>query len=274
MVGELVIRVLFMGRKPVAARVLRHLASAGVTVVGVLTDSHLAQSPTADAALELKLPLYTFDDALHAAASGKLEFDIGLSILYWRKLKGALLRVPCYGVINFHPAPLPDFKGVGGYNLGILEGHSEWGVSAHYMDEDIDTGPIIAVDRFPIDCERETARSLEARSMEVLEAQVRRVWGLLADRPGRLPTMPNGPGRHLSRRELEAMKRIDFLTDDVPRKVRAFWFPPYDGAYIEHEGRRLTLVTHSILEDLADPESSSLFTPKQERISDRPRRYA
>lgn len=254
--------MLFMGRKPVAARFLERIShDARATVVGVLTDSQFEASPTADLANELGLPLYDFDDALAAAEDGSLEFDLGLSVLYWRKLRGALLNRPHLGIVNFHPAPLPDYKGVGGYNCAILDDLSEWGVSAHYVDDEIDTGPIIAVDRFPIDREEETARSLEAKSMEALERQALRTWDDLANHPHRLPTTANRGGRYVTRKELEAMKKIDFDVDDVRRKIRAFWFPPYDGAYIDHEGAHLTLVDRSILTDLADPESSTLFAP-------------
>jgi methionyl-tRNA formyltransferase len=83
---------------------------------------------------------------------------------------------------------------------------------------------------------------------------------LVAAAPASIPSTPSGPGRHLGRAELEAMKRVDLDTDDLDVKTRAFWFPPYDGAYIESGGQRFTLVNREILETLADPESSSLFS--------------
>jgi methionyl-tRNA formyltransferase len=84
--------------------------------------------------------------------------------------------------------------------------------------------------------------------------------GLVADRPGEVPSEPSGPGIHLGRVELEEMKKIDLESDDIDLKIRAFWFPPYDGAYIEVAGEKFTLVNRLILESLADPDSSSLFT--------------
>ncbi len=53
------------------------------------------------------------------------------------------------GCLNFHPAPLPDFRGLGGYNVAILEGLPEWGVSSHFVDEHFDTGDLVDVERFP-----------------------------------------------------------------------------------------------------------------------------
>lgn len=256
------IKVLFMGRKPVAAKCLNEiLKRPDIEVVAVLTDDHLNVSPTSEVARANGIPLMRFEDALKACEDGTLIFDLGVSMLYWRKIKGALLGAAPRGIVNFHPAPLPDYKGVGGYNLAILDSLEEWACTAHYVDEGIDTGGIIALDRFSMDPKTETARSLEAKSQVALFDLFTNVFDKLVANSDRLPTSPNMGGRHLNRNELEALKRIDVEKDDVARKARAFWFPPYDGAFIEVDGQKFTLVDRTILESLADPSSSSLFTP-------------
>lgn len=255
-------KVLFMGRKPVAAKCLEQsLMRPDIEIVAVLTDNHLEVSPTSEVARKHNIPLLRFEEALEACESGKLSFDLGVSILYWRKLRGALLTAAPRGIVNFHPAPLPDYKGVGGYNLAILDGRDEWAATAHYVDEEIDTGEIIMLKRFPMDPETETARTLEAKSQTALLDLFTTVFDQLIQSSDRLPTSPNKGGRHLNRIELEEMKRIDPEKDDIARKARAFWFPPYNGAFIEINGQKFTLVDRSILESLADPSSSSLFTP-------------
>lgn len=255
------ISILFMGRKRVAAQCLQWLLDVeGVEVVGVLTDSHLGRSVTRDVAERANLPIFSYEEAEAALDSGALRSDLGVSMLYWRKFRGSFLSALPLGVINFHPAPLPEYKGVGGYNLAILDGLDHWATSAHYVDQSIDTGEIIEVASFPIDTERETAQSLERTSQVRLEDLFKRVVARQIETNEKLPTTPNGPGRYLSRAELEAMKRIDPEHDDIARKVRAFWFPPYDGAYIEFQGQKFTLTDRSILEGLADPDASSLFS--------------
>lgn len=254
------LKILFMGRKQVAANCLRYVCqNPNVEVVGVLTDNHLAISPTTALAKELNLSVFNFSEVLQKLSSGDLKFDLGLSMLYWRKLRGDFLSVPSLGIINFHPAPLPDYKGTAGYNLAILEGRDTWATSAHYIDESIDTGPIIEVDTFPISVDEETAQSLEKKSQHFLEAQFIRTFDRVATSRELLPVTPNLGGRYVSRAEMEAMKEVQ-SNDDVSRKIRAFWFPPYDGAYINVNGVKCTIIDRFILDQLADKTSSSLFT--------------
>jgi len=258
------IEVLFMGRKQVSAKLLRYCFSLpNVIIKAVLTDSHLKGSPTTIVARELGLPTLEFDEALSQMKNGLLSFDLGISILYWRKLKEEFLTIPSRGVINFHPALLPEYKGTGGYNLAILDSLSEWGVSAHYVDDEIDTGNIIKIDKFNIDLEKETVVSLESKSMTVLENMVQNVFSQALSLTEKLPSEPNVGGRYVSRAEMESMKKIE-LGDDIERKVRAFWFPPYVGAYIEFEGKKYTLVSQEILHGLALTGITSLFAENSE----------
>ena len=254
-------KIIFAGRKSISAELLTCLSGMeGVVIVGVLTDNHLAVSPTSRVAEALSIPILDFHQTLAKAETGELEFDLVLSVLYWRRMRGALLSRARLGAINFHPAPLPEYKGTAGYNLAILEGLSEWGVTSHYMDENIDTGAIIEVDRFPIDREQQTVHSLEVECMQRIKAQFRRVVGAILATGAKIPARPNEGGRYVSREEMEAMKEIR-PGDDVARKIRAFWYPPYDGAYVTIGGNKYTLVDRTLLQQLADPGSSSLFSP-------------
>jgi phosphoribosylglycinamide formyltransferase 1 len=47
-------------------------------------------------------------------------------------------------VINVHPALLPAFPGIGAVEQAIAHGVKVFGVTVHFVDEGVDTGPIIA----------------------------------------------------------------------------------------------------------------------------------
>jgi methionyl-tRNA formyltransferase len=140
-------------------------------------------------------------------------------------------------------------RGVGGYNVAVLEGMSEWGVSCHFVDAEFDTGDIVEVERFPIDPDTATALSVDVDSQEHLYELFKEVMRrVLADEE--LPRTPQGEGRYVSREEFEAMRHVR-PGDDVERKVRAFWYPPYPGAVMEVDGHELTLVGEDTLRELA-----------------------
>ncbi len=51
--------------------------------------------------------------------------------------------------INFHPGP-PSYRGIGCLNFAILKGEKKYGVTAHLINENIDSGKIILTKIFSI----------------------------------------------------------------------------------------------------------------------------
>jgi len=54
-----------------------------------------------------------------------------------------------YRIINIHPALLPAFPGAHGYEDAFQYGVKISGVTVHFVDEGIDTGPILMQESFP-----------------------------------------------------------------------------------------------------------------------------
>jgi len=74
-------------------------------------------------------------------------------------------------VINIHPSLLPAHGGAGMYGTRVHEaviaaGDKESGCSIHYVDEDYDTGKLIAQARCPV-LKEDDAESLAARVLEL-----------------------------------------------------------------------------------------------------------
>ena len=249
-------KILFMGRKKSGAKVLEWTVKNSFEVVGVLTDNHIVGSATAKMAKKYSLPIYSLEDVYTMIERKAIAFDLAVSFVYWRILKEPLISFPKYGVVNFHPAPLPDYKGTGGYNLAILESLDKWAVSVHYVDEGIDTGGIIDTFEFSIDPDEETALTLEEKSQDFMIALYKKILKAIAAK-GRLNSLPNFGGRYIKRSQMEAMKKI-LPGDDIDKKIRAFWFPPYTGAYIEINDEKYTLINQKILNSLAKTSQTNL----------------
>ena len=187
------------------------------------------------------------------------DIDLVVSFLFWKRIREPLLSLGRVGCLNFHPAPLPDIRGLGGYNVAVLEGMTEWGVSCHFVDADFDTGDLVEVERFPIDAETSTALSVDIDSQEHMFGLFKRVMRrALAGEE--LPRVPQGQGRYVSEEDFEALRRVQ-PGDDVARKLRAFWYPPYPGAVVEIDGRELTLVDEPLLREAAHAYRDAGFVP-------------
>ena len=240
-----------MGKcKRSASRALDWLAGQGCEVVAVVASepddlTHPEQRLDLVAGRH-GIPLVSYEQL---CSDPPRDVDVVISFLFWRLIREPLISLGRVGCLNFHPAPLPDFRGLGGYNVAVLEALPEWGVSCHFVDERFDTGDLVEVERFPIDPEAETAFSLDLRSQEHLLGLFQRVIGkVLAGEE--LTREPQGSGRYVTREEFESL-RVVRPGDDLERKLRAFWYPPYPGAELELDGRRFTLVNARLLAELA-----------------------
>ena len=61
-------------------------------------------------------------------------------------------------VVNIHPSLLPAFPGVGGYAQAFRYGAKVAGATVHLVDEELDSGPILAQAAFSLaDCRDEEA---------------------------------------------------------------------------------------------------------------------
>jgi phosphoribosylglycinamide formyltransferase-1 len=72
---------------------------------------------------------------------------------------GFLGRFPC---INVHPSLLPAFPGLDAVGQALAAGVTETGVTIHFLDEGVDTGPVIAQERVAIEA-GDTLESLHER---------------------------------------------------------------------------------------------------------------
>ncbi len=69
-------------------------------------------------------------------------------------------------VVNIHPALLPAFPGLDAIGQALAAGVGETGVTVHFVDEGVDTGPAILQRRVPVPGSRER---------QVLEATIHNV---------------------------------------------------------------------------------------------------
>ena len=69
----------------------------------------------------------------------------------------------------------------------------------------------------------------------------------------KLPRTPQAGGRYVSRDAFEALRvvHLDDPPDLTARRIRAYWYPPHDGATIERDGQTVTLLDRALLTEVA-----------------------
>ena len=183
-----------------------------------------------------------------------LQVDFVVSYMFRYLVTAETRALARRGALNFHAGPLPKYAGWAFYNLAILENATEYGCTCHYMDNGFDTGPILKVRRFPIDAAIETATSLE-RKAQIEMLKLFREFCELAEAQEVLPQQPQNPKtiRYLTQADFDALKQIPATADSdtVQRYARAFWFPPYDCAFVKMGTNKVQVVPDIVKEGLA-----------------------
>ncbi|MFA6316399.1 MAG: formyltransferase family protein [Elusimicrobiota bacterium] len=153
-------------------------------------------------------------------------------------IPGEVLSRASIAALNFHPGP-PEYPGIGCTNFALYDRCREFGVTAHHMVEKVDTGSIVAVQRFPLQSS-DTVASLTERCYRHILRLFKDLFGGFFS-SGRLPDCSAVWARRPFRRaELDALCRIspEMAREEVARRVLATSFPGKPGPYVIIQGHR------------------------------------
>ena len=97
--------------------------------------------------------------------------DIVVTVGYMKKLGSQTLTKFKRNIYNIHPSLLPKYGGKGMFGLNIHQavinsGDSETGVTIHRLEDEYDTGPIVAQQRVPV-LPGDSAETLSSRVIKV-----------------------------------------------------------------------------------------------------------
>lgn len=152
--------------------------------------------------------------------TGASEWDYILSYLS-RWIVPAELLNKAKLAINFHPGP-PEYPGYGCNNFAIYEEAKDYGVCCHHMAPRVDTGAIIATQRFPVllndDAGALLARAYDYQLVLFYEIVARIIRG------EELPVSSEKWTRQpFTRRQFDELGRItaDMTRDEAAKRTRA-----------------------------------------------------
>ncbi len=111
-----------------------------------------------------------FPDEAQAETAARLK-DAGVELVclagFMRLVKRPLLDAFPDRILNIHPSLLPAFPGIAAWKQAVDAGVSETGCTVHYVDDGMDTGPVILQEKIPVHPE-DTDKTLHAR-IQVVE---------------------------------------------------------------------------------------------------------
>ncbi|MBM3680269.1 MAG: phosphoribosylglycinamide formyltransferase [Actinobacteria bacterium] len=148
------VAVLASGRGSNLVALLDRL-DATAAIVAVASDN--AAAPALERAREagIETAVFAVEDGDRAGRDGRLadwlvERGVELVVLagFMQLLTEAVVeRLP---VVNVHPSLLPAFPGLRAWEQALAAGVPETGVTVHFVDRGLDTGPVIAQEPVPV----------------------------------------------------------------------------------------------------------------------------
>lgn len=162
--------IVFMGTPDFAVPCLEELINAGHNVSAVFTQPDkpvgrkqiLTPPEVKVCALEHKIPVY---QPKKIKGSNTLEIindvnpDVIIVVAYGKILQKEILEAARFGCINVHASILPYYRGAAPIQWAVLNGDKETGVTIMQMDEGLDTGDILYLEKTEIG-ENETSAEL------------------------------------------------------------------------------------------------------------------
>lgn len=153
--GRFGVEVVCVASDKPGSRAVERAAAAGIASA-VFAKDDFADHPE---------PRTARDDAM-AAHLREQAVDLVVLAGYMQILSNAFIAAFYGRIINVHPSLLPKFPGLRAIEQALEAGESQTGVTVHYVDEGVDTGPVIA---------QEPVGIAPGESVEALSARIHKI---------------------------------------------------------------------------------------------------
>jgi methionyl-tRNA formyltransferase len=240
-VAERRLRVVVIAEEAAGVQVLRGLMALATPpeIVAVLTRSRAegAERPVVyESAQNLGLEVWPSSSVKSPDLATRLrnaEVDLLMNVHSLFLIHPSVLAAPMIGSFNLHPGPLPEYAGLNVPSWAIYEGEHSHGVTLHWLDEGIDTGPIAWQERFDVES-TDTGLALSGKCVRLGVPLLLRLATVAATDARLIPREQ----QDLSRRKYfsagpPAEGRFDWAqpADAILRFVRAADYSPFDSPW-------------------------------------------
>jgi methionyl-tRNA formyltransferase len=227
----------------------------GYEIARFLNDNN---EPTACLVLDSKDTKGFNEKILHNSSSGEVFYSdelydkknlekleslgIDIAILAWWPyiVKEPLMKLSRMGYLNFHPSLLPFNRGKHPNFWSIVE-NAPYGVSLHFIDEGVDTGPVAFQKAIEVSWEDTGEKLYEKGKREIVNLFKENFNDIRIGNIPRLPQDYNQGSFHMAK-EIDEASHISLDAEYTARKLlnilRARTFPPYPSAWFTDAGQK------------------------------------
>ena len=248
-------KIMFMGTPEIAATALKKLIDDGHNVVAAVTREDkprgrgnvMTPTPVKTLAISHGIPVYTpsslkteeFSEVLGAHTP-----DIIVVVAYGKILPESVLSYPEFGCVNLHVSLLPKYRGAAPMQRAIMDGEKETGITIMYMDVGLDTGDIIACERFPIS-DDDDFESIHDRSAEIGSALLSKTLFDISNGCACRTKQDSSLATYAAKIEKDDCK-IDFSRSACEVSARIRGVTPIPGAFAYLDGKMLKICCVSV----------------------------
>ncbi len=182
-----------------------------------------------------------------------LSADIAVVVAYGKILPKQLLVMPRHGFMNVHGSILPKYRGAAPIQRAIEAGETTTGVTIMRVDEELDHGPILAIETIEIGPDERAAsvaRGLAALGGELLAGVLREIGS------GAVTEVPQDHPRATYAPKVEKREGLVTFSEspmNIYNRFRAF--DPWPGIFFETEGETIRILDMDLAEVSAPPRT-------------------
>lgn len=252
-------RIIFMGTPDFAVPALQVLHDAAHEIACVYTQPprpagrgkklqpSLVQKRAEQLGIEVRSPKSLKGEDAQAEFAA-LDADVAVVAAYGLILPQAVLDAPTHGCLNIHASILPRWRGAAPIHRAVMAGDPVTGVTIMQMEAGLDTGPMLATVRTPID-DKTTGELTE----ELAELGAQLMDGTLRELTNHRPIPQDDAEATYAPKIDKAEARMDWTRPAAELVRHVHGLAPFPGAWCEIEGERVKLLRAEVAEGAGEP---------------------
>ena len=178
-------------------------------------------------------------------------------VVAFRMLPKIVWEIPKKGTVNLHASILPNYRGAAPINWAIINGEKESGVTTFFINEKIDTGDVLLIEKTKIK-DGQTAGELHDNLMEIGSKLIIRTISEIESGTLKSKKQIISESQKTAPKLNRNNTKINWFKDDIMIKQFILGLNPYPGAWtlLSNNGRELNFKIFNV-------KTSNLKVPKK-----------